>query len=193
MQGLLPAGALGFYFRSWPFLPYIAILDCIGIYRQVLLSTFTEIHNSTFYRTLQFHFYGARKAIVIAIDKTAIIMPQGQYRRPRINFGISEESKEQLEQWAKDEHRTVSNLVEAITEEALKTKRIGGNQSPITIDDLDQIKKFIALLLGDRERNGVSFVLLGQALGFDPEKLHELYQLVQQCKAEKKPERRTNK
>jgi hypothetical protein len=118
---------------------------------------------------------------VIAVDKIAITMPQGQYRRPRINFGISEESKEQLEQWAKDEHRTVSNLVEAITEEALKTRQIG-KAAPITIEDLDQIKKFIDLLSGDRKRNGVSFALLGQILNTEPEKLHALYQLVNECR-----------
>ncbi|MGI2907929.1 ribbon-helix-helix domain-containing protein [Tolypothrix sp. VBCCA 56010] len=117
-------------------------------------------------------------------------MPQGQYRRPRINFGIEETSKEELEEWAKQEHRTVSNLVEATVETALAQRRQGKenikyNSSVITEDDFDQIKKFISLLCGDRERNGISFVLLGQALGFEPEKLHDLYQLVLQCRKDK--------
>jgi len=117
-------------------------------------------------------------------------MPQGQYRRPRINFGIDENSKEELEEWAKQEHRTVSNLVEANIETALAERRLGKqnikpSSSVITEDELDQIREFISLLSGDRERNGVSFVLLGQTLGFDPEQLYGLYQLVMECRKEK--------
>lgn len=129
---------------------------------------------------------------VITLDSDATSMPQGKHVRPRINFALSSKSKEELEQWAKDEHRTVSNLVEALTEEALKTKQIRSSAS-ISTDDLDQIKKFIDLLLGDRARNGISFVLLGQALDVDPEKLHGLYQLVRQCRTEHKEKGRAEK
>ncbi len=110
-------------------------------------------------------------------------MPQGKHIRPRINFALSSDSKEQLEQWAKEEHRTLSNLVEALTEEAIKNKqtRSGGS---ISAEDFDLIKKFIALLLGERDYKGVSFILVGQILDSDPEKLYELYQLVQQCRTE---------
>lgn len=118
-------------------------------------------------------------------------MPQGQYRRPRINFGIDETSKEELEEWAKQEHRTVSNLVEATVETALAERKkekqsIKRNSSPLTDEDFDLIKKFIALLCGERDRNGVSFALLGETLGIETEKLHDLYQLVQKCRSEQK-------
>lgn len=117
-------------------------------------------------------------------------MPQGQYRRPRINFGIDENSKRELEEWAEQEHRTVSNLIESNIETALAQRKLGKQNikpesSVITEDDLDQIKKFISLLCGDRERDGVSFVLLGQTLGFDPEKLYGLYQMLVECKKDK--------
>ena len=129
---------------------------------------------------------------LIAVDGNATLMPQGKHVRPRINFALPSNSKEALEQWAKEEHRTVSNLVEALTEEALKTKQIRSSGST-SAEDLDLIKKFIGLLLGERDRNGVSFVLLGQILDTDPEKLHELYQLVQQCRTEHKEKGRAKK
>ncbi len=122
---------------------------------------------------------------VIALDSDVTSMPQGKHVRPRINFALSDKSKEELEQWAKDEHRTVSNLVQALTEEALKTKQIRSSASNGR-DNLDQVKKFVALLMGERNRDGVSFVLLGQALNIDPEKLHELYLLVQKYRIKEK-------
>ncbi len=43
-------------------------------------------------------------------------------RRPRVMFICSEEAKAILENWAKDEGRTVSNLVERIVSEAIENK-----------------------------------------------------------------------
>lgn len=41
-------------------------------------------------------------------------------RRPRVAFICDEDVKEILEEWAGDENRTVSNLVESIVLEAIK-------------------------------------------------------------------------
>lgn len=41
-------------------------------------------------------------------------------RRPRVAFICDDETKEILEEWATDENRTVSNLVESIVLEAIK-------------------------------------------------------------------------
>lgn len=41
-------------------------------------------------------------------------------RRPRIAFICDEEVKEILEEWASEENRTVSNLVEFVVLEAIK-------------------------------------------------------------------------
>ncbi len=59
----------------------------------------------------------------IAVDNNATQMPQGKHKRPRINFGLSDQSKAELEEWAQTENRTVSNLVETIIELALAERR----------------------------------------------------------------------
>ncbi|RAM52084.1 MAG: hypothetical protein C6Y22_08260 [Hapalosiphonaceae cyanobacterium JJU2] len=111
-------------------------------------------------------------------------------------FICDQELKDYLEGWAEAEGRTVSNVVERCAialVNARKEGKLAASPNPgqeiipiqsINTEDVDQIKKFFALLLGKHERNGISFVLLGQALGFDPEELHQLYQLVQQCRSE---------
>lgn len=40
-------------------------------------------------------------------------------RKPRIMFSCSQETKEDLESWAEDEGRSVSNLIERIVMEAI--------------------------------------------------------------------------
>ncbi|HYX17875.1 MAG TPA: hypothetical protein VE944_26650 [Nostoc sp.] len=108
--------------------------------------------------------------------------------KPRLTIYLSSaELLDEIQAVAETEKRSVSNLTSiALTEWIADHKAGRNNKSAISADDIDQFKKFIALLLGERERNGVSFVLLGQALDIDPEKLHELYMLVQQCRKEHK-------
>lgn len=108
-------------------------------------------------------------------------------KKPRLTIYLpTEELLKELQDIADEQQRSVSNLTSiALSDWVSDYKTKGKSKNAISADDLDQFKKFIALLLGERERNGVSFVLLGQALGIDPEKLHELYLLVQQCKQEK--------
>ncbi|MGI8504620.1 MAG: hypothetical protein ACR2LR_26345 [Hassallia sp.] len=109
-------------------------------------------------------------------------------QKPRLTIYLSSaELLDQIQAVAEAEQRSVSNLTSiALAEWIADHKARGKNKSAISADDTDQFKKFVALLLGERERNGVSFVLLGQALDIDPEKLHELYLLVQECRKEHK-------
>jgi hypothetical protein len=44
-------------------------------------------------------------------------------RRPRIAFICNQDTKEFLEDWANDENRTLSNLIETIVEEAVAAKK----------------------------------------------------------------------
>ena len=41
--------------------------------------------------------------------------------------------------------------------------------------EVEQIKKFVALLDGKENRNGVSFTLIAKCLNLDPVKLNDLY------------------
>ena len=104
--------------------------------------------------------------------------------RPRIMFVCSQTLADDLQARANKENRSRSNLIETLLTEMMSEEL--NAQSVLSVDDFaDQVKKYIALLMGERDRNGISYVLLGEALGVDPEKLHELYLLVQQCKREK--------
>ena len=103
--------------------------------------------------------------------------------RPRVQFVCSQKLADSLQEWADSENRSRSNLIETLLEEVV-SDRDNLNNLP-THELIDQMRKFIDLLMGERERNGISYVLLGQALRVDSEKLHELYLLVQQCRKEK--------
>jgi hypothetical protein len=45
------------------------------------------------------------------------------FRRPRIGFVCDQALKEALEQWAEEESRTVSNLIELICKNAVEAKK----------------------------------------------------------------------
>ncbi len=49
----------------------------------------------------------------------------------------------------------------------------------LTEDQFNQIKKYISLLAGDVERNGISFLFIAECLGIDSKKLHDIYLLVE--------------
>lgn len=51
-------------------------------------------------------------------------------RRPRIGFVCDQEIKEFLEEWADEEGRTVSNLIERIVEAAVAAKKETEDPSP---------------------------------------------------------------
>jgi len=118
-------------------------------------------------------------------------MPPNQRKpdRPRVQFVCSEQLASTLQEWADRDNRSRSNLIETLLEEVVSDRN--NPHSLPTNELIDQITKFIALLLGERERDGVSYVLLGQTLSIDPEKLHDLYQLVQQCRSERQNKEKT--
>lgn len=43
--------------------------------------------------------------------------------KPRMNFALDTNAKEYLDEWAKNEHRTVANLLELIVLEAIERKK----------------------------------------------------------------------
>ncbi len=47
----------------------------------------------------------------------------GKYRRPRVNFVLDEDVRDDLMVWAKEEGRTMSNLVERIVTAAVQGNR----------------------------------------------------------------------
>ncbi|WP_341740268.1 hypothetical protein [Microcoleus sp. CAWBG640] len=47
----------------------------------------------------------------------------GKYRRPRVNFVLDEDIRDDLMVWAKEEGRTMSNLVERIVTAAVQGNR----------------------------------------------------------------------
>ncbi|MEZ2240779.1 hypothetical protein [Microcoleus sp.] len=56
----------------------------------------------------------------------------GKYRRPRVNFVLDEDVRDDLTVWAKEEGRTMSNLVERIVTAAVQGKRDSHlNQNPL--------------------------------------------------------------
>ncbi|WP_026736100.1 hypothetical protein [Fischerella sp. PCC 9605] len=104
-------------------------------------------------------------------------------KKPQVSLRLEPDEYEQLRSWAESEFRTPSALSAIIIKKTLSSR----SQPNLSANELiDQFKKFIALLLGEHTRNGISYVLLGQTLGIDPEKLHELYLLVQQYRTERK-------
>jgi len=108
--------------------------------------------------------------------------------RPRVQFVCDQKLANDLQGWADSENRSRSNLIETLLFEVMSERERSTNPNSLPTNELiDQLRKFIQLLIGDRDRNGISYVLLGQTLGIDPEKLHELYLLVQECRTKHKP------
>ncbi len=107
-------------------------------------------------------------------------------KKPQVSLRLEPEEYEKLKEWAEGEFRTPAALSAIIIKKTLSDRGGQALEGGLSNKDfIDQVQKFIALLLGERDRNGISYVLLGQALGVDPEKLHELYLLVQQCQKDK--------
>ncbi len=56
------------------------------------------------------------------------------------------------------------------------------NTNKLSEQEIEQIKKFVALLVGGESREGISFALVSQCLDIAPEKLNELYDSVSAMK-----------
>ncbi|BDA75974.1 hypothetical protein CAL7716_101400 (plasmid) [Calothrix sp. PCC 7716] len=50
-------------------------------------------------------------------------------------------------------------------------------------DEFEEIKKFIKLLTGKSERNGISFAVVAELLEIDASELNNLYKLVKHCRS----------
>lgn len=64
-------------------------------------------------------------------------------RRPRVAFICSPETKEFMEEWAKSENRTLSNLIETIVEDAATAKQSGRSDKEALAFALDLINTMI--------------------------------------------------
>jgi len=98
-----------------------------------------------------------------------------KYRRPRIAFICSEETKLELEQWAERENRTVSNLVESVVLEVLSRNK--SKAEPLVEEeeeaDLDA-EDFLRILLSGRLPTDGELIEVATTLGVKAEKLIEL-------------------
>ena len=54
------------------------------------------------------------------------------------------------------------------------------NTKKLNEQEVEQIKKFVALLVGEDKREGISFALVSQCLGIDIKKFDELYSPMKQ-------------
>jgi hypothetical protein len=64
-------------------------------------------------------------------------------RRPRVAFICNEETKDFIEEWAKAERRSVSNLIESIVEDAVTVKKSGKSEKDSLAVALDLLRSLI--------------------------------------------------
>lgn len=101
-----------------------------------------------------------------------------------------------LQSWAiREKRKTPNELSAVLLERNVEKDQVGETVNVKTIheEDFEQIKKFIALLVGEDERNGISFTVLGKCLGLDPDKLNDLYLMVLSMREVKKATKETEK
>jgi hypothetical protein len=117
-----------------------------------------------------------------------------EYKRsPRIPIALAPGSGEKLERYSalvqKDKvATTAAYLLQQKLDELDERGAIPDDES-LPKQDFEQIVQFLKLLTGDRtERNGISFVLLGEILGIDSGKLSDLHNLVNECREHKHSE-----
>lgn len=109
-------------------------------------------------------------------------------RSPRVTVSLPEGSIDKLDRYANVMKTKQASAAAYLLQSKLDEMERNGeiprqNLAGISEEEFNQFKEFISLLLGDRtERNGVSFVLLGQLLGLEAERISELYQLVKDCR-----------
>ncbi|BDA75961.1 hypothetical protein CAL7716_101270 (plasmid) [Calothrix sp. PCC 7716] len=108
---------------------------------------------------------------------------------PRITIALPKGYIEKLQRYtehvAKDEKQApnASYLLQTKLDELESAGKI---PPPDTVvlnrDDFEEIKKFIKLLTGKSDRNGISFAVLGELLDIDASELNNLYKLVNHCR-----------
>ena len=104
-----------------------------------------------------------------------------KYRRPRIAFICSEETKQKLEQWATQQNRTVSNLVESIILEAFSRENEQAQPLPQSLTNQQEEEEedlnaedFLRILLSGRLPTDGELIEVATTLGVKAEKLIEL-------------------
>jgi hypothetical protein len=50
-------------------------------------------------------------------------------KKPKVSIYLSDEQKNALEDWAKREKRSISNLISVLVDEALEKQKAGGEES----------------------------------------------------------------
>lgn len=95
-------------------------------------------------------------------------------RRPRLAFICNESSKEFLEEWAQNETRSVSNLIETIVEEAIATKKSINSDKEALALTLDLINT----MLEGKPPSLAQIAKLAQETDLKEEKLLKLRELI---------------
>jgi hypothetical protein len=118
-------------------------------------------------------------------------------RSPRVTVSLPEGSIDKLDRYAgvmkTKQASAAAYLLQTKLDEMERAGEIPRqNDSRISQEDFEQFKEFVSLLLGDAqgaakgERTervlGVNFVVLGELLGVEAERLSELYQFVKDCR-----------
>ena len=82
-----------------------------------------------------------------------------------------------LKESASKEERSHTDWAVLLLKRSIERYKLGEEVTAKVIDDrhFKQIRKFIALLSGEENRNNISFATLGKCLNLDPVKLKELY------------------
>lgn len=109
---------------------------------------------------------------------------------PRISVALPKGYLEKLQRFAqhiaKDEKQapSASYLLQAKLDELESSGKIPpADTIVLTRDEFEEIKKFIKLLTGKSERNGISFAVVAELLEIDASELNNLYKLVKHCRS----------
>ncbi len=99
---------------------------------------------------------------------------QSEYKRPRVIFMCSEETKDALQKWAKREKRTLSNMIERIVDEALAQEKTIDTQTQTTIDTGAEAISFLKKMGSGKRPNSIERASLADSLEIDVEILDRL-------------------
>ena len=98
--------------------------------------------------------------------------------RTRMTVVIDNEIAEYMEKWARKESRpSKNNLAEALLVRAVETDKT--DRKVLSDDEFSQIKRYLCLLGGKVERDGISFSVVAEALNIDEHMLQELHFLIE--------------
>lgn len=106
--------------------------------------------------------------------KFNVTLPRGYYEKLRI--------------WAQSEQGYAASkaayILQTAIDEAEAEGKIPTEDQPTT-EDLEKIKEYIDLLLGNRSRNGISYTLVAEVLKKSSKELEQLYIELEQCRKNK--------